>query len=29
MQLVEETKEGELITSPYWDKQNKISGSRG
>jgi len=28
-QILDETKEGKIMTSPYWDKQNKISGSRG
>lgn len=28
-QVLDETKEGKIITSPYWDKQIKTSGSRG
>ena len=28
-QVLDETKEGKIITSPYWDRHNKISGSRG
>jgi hypothetical protein len=28
-QVLNETKKGKIITSPYWDKQIKTSGSRG
>lgn len=28
-QVLDQTKEGKIITSPYWDKNNKISGNRG
>ena len=28
-EVLDTTGEGKLITSPYWDKSHKISGSRG